>query len=116
MQAGIRRKLRSKTDNSDETSGFGNLTRILGWPLQQLMKFALDHPWMLQAATRVVSKVPFIYNILLRFAQRNKIVLAPEEPGADPFEINDPNELTARGKAIYTELQRVCTARYEGGR
>ena len=79
------------------------------------MKFALDHPVLLQNVTRIVHKVPFLYNGLLRYAQRSSIVLAPEESGIDPFEINHPDELTDGGAVIFHRLKAVCEADRKGG-
>lgn len=99
--------------NCGESQG-NTIGRALGWPLRRLLRFTLDHPVILEFGTRVASKIPFLYNSLLRFAQTNKIVMAPEESSSDPFEIAHPDQLTTGGREIYLRLKQACERRAVG--
>lgn len=91
----------------------GSIRHVLGWPLRHLMRLALDHPVILETGTRVASKIPFLYNALLRYAQHNGIVMAAEVSTADPYEISHPEDLTEAGMQIYRQLKQAVDRREE---
>jgi hypothetical protein len=81
------------------------IAHALGWPLRKALSFSLEHPSLLEAGTRAVSRFPPLFNWLLGFAQSHGIVMAEEEPAPVHEQIQSLSELGPGAQQIYKALK-----------
>ncbi len=83
----------------------------LGWPLRKTLSFSLEHPALLEAGTRAMSRFPPLFNWLLGFAQSHGIVMAEEEPAPVPGQIQSVSELNHDAGQIFEALKAAFSQR-----
>lgn len=83
------------------------LRTFLTAPLRKILSYSLEHPELLQFATRTVSHFPTLFNWLLKFAQRHGIVMDEEyaDPGLE--ELQAVADLSPEARNLFESLQRA---------